>query len=101
MFGFFSKKRGLSNSNSEISQDFLSDIKSEKVDMNNVIDSIFHANELYNILKTKCHPDRFVHDKLLMSKADEIFKEITENKRNFNKLQKLKLFSEKILNIKI
>lgn len=101
MFGFFSKKRKFSDSNSDISENSLSANKVEKVDMNNIIQSIFHAEVLYNSLKTKCHPDRFAHDDFLMCKADDIFKEITENKRNFSKLRELQLTAEKELNIKI
>jgi hypothetical protein len=99
MCGFFNRKSKFPDINSDIADNIFSDKKVEKVDMNNIIHSIFHAESLYNKLKTKCHPDRFAHDELLMSKADDLFKEITENKRNFNKLQELQQVAEKELNI--
>ena len=69
--------------------------------MNNVIQSIFNAEALYDKLKIKCHPDRFVNDDLLMKKADDIFKEISDNKRNYNRLKELADIAEKDLNIKL
>lgn len=99
MWGFLKNKHRVSNTDSEFSDVGLSKEKVEKIDMDNIIQSMFHAERLYNILKTKCHPDRFVGDDLLINKADKIFKDIAENKRNFKKLQELKIQAQNELNI--
>lgn len=70
-------------------------------EMTNVINSMFLCTPLYDKLKVKCHPDRFVNDDLLMKKADDIFKEISDNKRNYNRLKELADIAEKDLNIKL
>ena len=99
MFGLFNKKNKHSNIDSDDSIGDLTELKVEKVDMNNIIQSIFQAESLYDKLKIKCHPDRFVNDELLMHKAENLYKEITENKRNFSKLQELQQIAEIELNI--
>lgn len=74
--------------------------KSQKadIDMDKLMNSINHARDLYKELSKKCHPDRYVNtDKQDM--AEEIFQEISRNKRDFEKLSKLKLRAEKELNI--
>mgnify|MGYP001468133549 CR=1 FL=1 len=73
--------------------------KNHKIDMNNVVQSIFLAESLYDSLKTKCHPDKFVFDNQLMIKADNIFKEISENKRNYSRLKELAEIAKKELGI--
>ena len=59
------------------------------------------AIELYNELKKKCHPDRFVGDDLKTEMADKLFQEITKNKNNYKKLEELKKQAIKELNISI
>lgn len=98
MCGIFNRKRKFSNNDSN---KFLGNLSNEKVDMENVIQSIFHSDSLYDKLKIKCHPDRFVQDPILMAKADSLFKEITEKKRDFKKLQELQQIAENELNVKI
>ena len=100
MFGFFNRKNKSSDIDSHSADSSLSSKEIEKIDMNNIILSIFHAESLYNKLKIKCHPDRFIDNELLRIKAEDIFKEVTENKRNFNRLQELQLIAEGELNIK-
>lgn len=101
MCGFFRKKRKFEELNPDNLIGDISLKKDEEIDMSNVIQSIFHSESLYDKLKVRCHPDRFVHDELLMSRADDLFKEISDNKRNLKKLQELKLTVEKELKIKI
>lgn len=60
------------------------------VDFQNIINSSFHATELYNELKVKCHPDRFVGDDEKMAIANKIFQEISKNKMNYKRLLELK-----------
>ena len=47
-------------------------IKSD-VDFQNIINSSFHATEIYNELKVKCHPDRFIGDVEKNATANRIF----------------------------
>ena len=62
---------------------------SENIDMYNLLDSIHHSKELYKALSKKCHPDKFVNTPLHQI-AEEIFQEITRNKRNYKQLIALK-----------
>ena len=57
--------------------------------MNNLMDSIHNSRNLYKELSKKCHPDRFINDPK-QKIAEEIFQEISENERNFEKLSLLK-----------
>lgn len=61
----------------------------EQIDFDNIISSAFHAKELYDELKTTCHPDRF-QDSAIIKKATELFQSVTESKGNYNILLKLK-----------
>ena len=70
-------------------------IKSD-VDFQN---SSFHATEIYNELKVKCHPDRFIGDVEKNATANRIFQEVTKNKMNYKRLQELKKEAEESLGI--
>lgn len=72
--------------------------KNNKIDMNNLMNSIHNSRTLYKELSKKCHPDRFINDPK-QKKAEEIFQEITKNERNYEKLTSLKLRAENELNI--
>ena len=63
--------------------------KEASIDFGNVMNSINGAGELYKELSRKCHPDRFI-DSPLQKHAEEIFQEISKNKRDFEKLSALK-----------
>lgn len=76
-------------------------IISENVDFENIFNSAFHANELYDRLKIKCHPDRFPIDSELNIKANEIFQEITKNKNNYKELKRLQQKAINELDIKL
>ena len=59
---------------------------------------VFEAKKLYDQLKVKCHPDRFVEPD--MNKlANELFQEITRNQNNYSKLLLLKKEAIDKLNI--
>ncbi len=75
--------------------------KAEDIDMNNVVRSIFQAEQIYNKLKIECHPDKFVFDENMMKIADEIFKDISANRRNYDRLKEIESLAEKELKIKI
>lgn len=74
-------------------------MKTGEVDFNGVISSAFHSQELYDMLKKKCHPDRFSNCPQLIDKATEIFSLISKNKYNHKALLKLKERAEKELKI--
>ena len=81
-------------------EEILSNSKKSKFDMGNLLDNINKSRDLYKILSSKCHPDRF-HDIEKNKKADEIFQEITRNKRNYGRLIELKELAKTELNISV
>lgn len=88
------------NKHTEIHRQFKVNAKKENVDFDNIIASSFHAGDLYNELKKVCHPDRFSSNPELMSKANNLFQQITQNKHDLKKLQQLKEMAIKELHIK-
>lgn len=72
---------------------------SEDTDFGDVFQSAFHAKEVYDELKVRCHPDRFVSSEEKQNIANELFQEITKNKNNYKKLVELKERATKELNI--
>ncbi len=83
---------------STLEEKILNDAKVGDVDLGNLFNSINKSESLYNVLKKKCHPDRFL-DPEQNKIADLLFQEITKNKRNYNKLLELKVAAEEQLNI--
>ena len=71
--------------------------ESDPPNMNDIMDSIFKAQRLYDELKVKYHPDKFASDPIKMSKAETLFKEITESKRDYKKLIGLAQRAEKTI----
>lgn len=82
-------------------QKFKKEALAHEVDFNNIINSSFHSTELYDILKDKCHPDRFPANPELNEIAEKLFQEITRNKANLKRLEELKIEAQYKLNIKI
>lgn len=80
-------------------QQFKDESLAQEVDFNNIINSSFHSNELYDILKVKCHPDRFPTDPKLNEIAQKLFQEITKSRTNVKRLQELKIEAQQKLNI--
>lgn len=82
----------------DLSKDNLRTAKKTDVDMNDVMNSINSSKGLYKELSRTCHPDSFINsDKQKI--AEEIFQEISRNKRNFKKLTELKERATAELNI--
>lgn len=81
-------------------QDKFSERKREiidsKVDFRNIFQSSFEATSLYNKLKIKYHPDRFLDPKA-KEIATRIYQEITSNKHDYNKLLEIRAMAEKEL----
>lgn len=61
-----------------------------QIDFDNIINSSFNSNNIYDELKIKCHPDRFPNDKEKNKIAENIFQEIVKNRDNIKKLLELK-----------
>lgn len=97
IFGFVLANRFKRKPNAK--QKFKDESLVQEVDFNNIINSSFHSNELYDILKVKCHPDRFPTDPKLNEIAEKLFQEITKSKTNVKRLQELKIEAEQKLNI--
>lgn len=70
--------------------------KHTDIDMHNIVNSINKADSLYKQLSLKYHPDRFANTDL-HAEAEQLFKRITKNKRNYQKLLLLKHEAEKQL----
>ena len=85
-------KRG-SNSNMK---ELFGDSNNINISMTSLMDDIHHSKTLYDELKVKIHPDRFINT----SKYDlsvTLFQELTLNKRNYTKLLELKNTAEEKL----
>lgn len=68
------------------------------VDMSNVVNSMFNCTPIYDRLKIKCHPDRFL-DEVMKEKAEGLFQELQKNRHNYNKLLELEqVISNELLN---
>lgn len=75
-------------------------LSKDNIDYDNIIKSSFNSQSLYDSLKKKCHPDRFL-DGEKNKIATEIFAKIVENKYNYQELESIKKEAESKLNIKI
>lgn len=74
--------------------------KSAEVNMDNVINSMFHSKNLYDSLKRKIHPDRFSNDPEKIEIANELATQLNENQKNFKKLEEIKTIAIEKLGIK-
>ena len=86
-------RRGRKRQN--IKQDILS---GEEVDYNNLNESFFKAKPLYDVLKKKCHPDRFTNPEKNKI-ATDLFQHIHQNRHDYKKLCNLRECAIKELNI--
>ena len=74
-------------------------VMKESIDMSNVINSSFNASRLYDELKKACHPDRFI-DENIKEKANILFQQVTQHKRDYKKLLELQERINEELNMK-
>ena len=72
--------------------------KNNTIDMNSLMNNIHNARGLYKELSRKCHPDRFIGDPKHQI-AEVIFQEISDNERNYERLNQLKTRAINELNI--
>lgn len=80
---------------SELRKKILSEEISYADTAENITKSISHSNKLYKELITKVHPDLFKESNKIY--ATELSSKITENKKNYNELLKLKIEVEDFL----
>lgn len=80
-------------------KNFKKELINQDVDFNNIINSSFNSEALYDILKVKCHPDRFPTDLEKNAIAEILFQEISESKTNSKRLLELKQEAERKLSI--
>lgn len=59
-------------------------------EMTNVLNSMFLCNPLYDKLKVKCHPDRFIEDNQKFI-AETLFQELQKHRHNYEKLLEIEL----------
>ena len=74
--------------------------KNTVIDMDDLMLSINKSRELYKELSRKCHPDQHMNSEF-QKEIEELFQEITKNKRNFQELVKLKDIAANKYNIKM
>lgn len=88
----------LMNNSRKERKDIKDKLKAEPIDFGNTINSAFNSKSLYDKLKVKYHPDRFVNTPL-QEEANAIFQEIQANRYNYNKLKELEEKAVKTLHI--
>lgn len=64
--------------------------EAENREMTNVVNSMFLCSPIYDKLKVKCHPDRFIDEKQKVI-AQDLFQKLQENKYNYEKLLEIEL----------
>lgn len=90
----------LNISNSKKAQNKNEVMQEGSIDFSNVLNNAFNSKEIYDDLKKKCHPDRFVDDAEREAIANELFQRITQNQHNIDNLRKLREEAVQKLGIK-
>jgi hypothetical protein len=72
------------------------DSRDATIDMENLMNSINKAESLFKQLSKKYHPDRFINSDN-HTLAEQLFQQITENKRNYQQLVRLQKQAEEHL----
>jgi hypothetical protein len=80
-------------------EDIIMGGKGNKVDMDELMKSIYKSKSLYDSLIRKVHPNRFAPDEQLMKIADEISAEVGQHKNNYSKLLELEEKAKLVLKI--
>ncbi len=76
----------------------LNEMKNQDVNLHEVMLDINNSKELYKILSRSCHPDKFINSEY-HEEIVGLFKEISNNKRNYTKLLELKELASVRFNI--
>lgn len=89
-------KRSKSKDLSDLNPDKISKMQSNEINMNDLMNNINKSKDLYRELSRKYHPDRFINTNKHKI-AEDLFQEISKNKRNFQELKIIKIKAEKEL----
>lgn len=81
-------------------KDIIQESKEKEVDMDNVINSMFHSKTLYDNLKKKIHPDRFPNDPDKIAIANELTAQLNESQNNIAKMKEIQTLATEKLGIK-
>ena len=92
------KKKKTELAFSDLPKDKMKNAKSSNIDMDNLMNSINGSRDLFKELSKVCHPDKFVNTEQ-QKIAEDIFQDISKDKRNFEKLLALKERAKNELNI--
>ncbi len=92
---WFGKKNGKKDINLDLLSKVIEEAKDTKINFDELVTSIHKSKKLYNELKTKYHPDRFINTNKY-EKSLEIFQEITKNKTNYSELIRLQELAKNI-----
>ena len=82
----------------DLHKDKIINAKSASIDMDNLMDSINGSRNLYKELSKACHPDKFINTEK-QKIAEDIFQDISKDKRNYEKLLAHKERAKNELNI--
>jgi hypothetical protein len=82
-------------------REILKNARKNATNMGSLMHDIHQSPELYDQLKVKVHPDRFVSDEEKQKIATILFQSIEENKTTYAELLKLKDDAIRLLGIKI
>lgn len=88
------------NKNISFEERELYEARNTNIDMSDLVKSIHSSKGLYDKLSRVCHPDRFINTNLHKI-AEEIFQEISKNRRNYKELERLKSEAINKLNVKL
>lgn len=91
------KRKGSNDHRIDADKKAVSDAKKTEINMDNVINSIHLSEKLYKELSRKYHPDRFIGDER-HGRAEELFQEISKNKRNYSELLRIREIASTELN---
>lgn len=80
--------------------EILKSSKSTSIDMDNLMNSINMSRSLYKVLSRECHPDNFINSSKEQI-ANDIFQEVSRNKRDYGKLKELAERAKKELDLTI
>jgi hypothetical protein len=73
-------------------------MKNQDVNLHEVMLDINNSKELYKLLSRRCHPDKFINSEY-HKEIEDLYKEISNNKRNYSKLLELKELASMRFNI--
>jgi hypothetical protein len=65
-------------------------IEASNSEMTNVVNSMFLCAPIYDKLKVKCHPDRFIDENQKII-AENLFQELQKHRYNYEKLLEIEL----------